>query len=168
MYQRFESNIKTLEKRFVRLGLIELQECDSENSVLANNIWRPDRKGGVAGLLMRQQSQQNIYYMTNHLGHVYGVFDQAGERLSQRGYSPYGQVSGDGFTLQPFGVSAKRSDFESGLVYLVIASIYPVRGAGLTSDCKEGAMFCLSAIYLKSGLAVQSTLVSRCRFPLYA
>ncbi|PTP46888.1 type IV secretion protein Rhs, partial [Vibrio splendidus] len=21
---------------------------------------------------MRQQSQQNIYYMTNHLGHVYG------------------------------------------------------------------------------------------------
>ncbi|PTO92390.1 type IV secretion protein Rhs, partial [Vibrio sp. 10N.286.45.A3] len=28
---------------------------------------------------MRQQSQQNIYYMTNHLGHVYGVFDQAGE-----------------------------------------------------------------------------------------
>ncbi|MEZ8278958.1 hypothetical protein [Vibrio splendidus] len=47
-------------------------------------------KGGVAGLLMRQQSQQNIYYMTNHLGHVYGVFDQAGERLSQRGYSPYG------------------------------------------------------------------------------
>jgi len=40
-------------------------------------------KGGVAGLLMRQQSQQNIYYMTNHLGHVYGVFDQAGERLSQ-------------------------------------------------------------------------------------
>ncbi|WP_258186906.1 RHS repeat-associated core domain-containing protein, partial [Vibrio sp. 10N.286.45.A3] len=134
VYQRFESNIKTLEKRFVRLGLIELQERDSENNVLANNIWRPDRKGGVAGLLMRQQSQQNIYYMTNHLGHVYGVFDQAGERLSQRGYSPYGQVSGDGFTLQPFGMSTKRSDFESGLVYFGYRFYMPNLGRWLNRD----------------------------------
>ncbi|MFM2606566.1 RHS repeat-associated core domain-containing protein [Vibrio chagasii] len=55
--------------------------------------------------------------MTNHLGHVYGVFNQAGERLSQRGYSPYGKISGDGFTLQPFGTLTKRSDFTCGLVY---------------------------------------------------
>ncbi|MCU8505063.1 RHS repeat protein [Vibrio vulnificus] len=134
VYQRFENNTKVEEKRFVRLGLIELQERDSENNVLANNIWRPDRKGGVAGLLMRQQSQQNTYYMTNHLGHVYGVFDQAGERLSQRGYSPYGQVSGDDFALQPFGMSTKRSDFTSGLVYFGYRFYMPNLGRWLNRD----------------------------------
>ncbi|MCG9752332.1 RHS repeat protein [Vibrio brasiliensis] len=134
VYQRFENNIKTAEKRFVRLGLIELQERDSENNVLANNVWRPDRKGGVAGLLMRQQSQQNTYYMTNHLGHVYGVFDRAGERLSQRGYSPYGQVSGDDFALQPFGMSTKRSDFTSGIVYFGYRFYMPNLGRWLNRD----------------------------------
>ncbi|HFQ5191456.1 TPA: RHS repeat-associated core domain-containing protein, partial [Vibrio vulnificus] len=134
VYQRFENNIKVEEKRFVRLGLIELQERDSENNVLANNIWRPDRKGGVAGLLMRQQSNQNIYYMTNHLGHVYGVFDQAGERVSQRGYSPYGQVSGDDFVLQPFGMSTKRSDFTSGLVYFGYRFYMPNLGRWFNRD----------------------------------
>ncbi|PMO47310.1 hypothetical protein BCT10_00010 [Vibrio splendidus] len=83
---------------------------------------------------MRQQSQQNIYYMTNHLGHVYGVFDQAGERLSQRGYSPCGQVSGDDFTLQPFGMSPKRSDFESGLVYFGYRFYMPNLGRWLNRD----------------------------------
>ncbi|EAQ55983.1 RHS repeat domain-containing protein [Vibrio sp. MED222] len=83
---------------------------------------------------MRQQSQQNIYYMTNHLGHVYGVFDQAGERLSQRGYSPYGQVSGDYFTLQPFGMSTKRSDFTSGIVYFGYRFYIPSLGRWLNRD----------------------------------
>ncbi|PML47837.1 hypothetical protein BCT35_20785 [Vibrio lentus] len=83
---------------------------------------------------MRQQSQQNIYYMTIHLGHVYGLFDQAGERLSLRGYSPCGQVSGDGFTLQPFGMSTKRSDFESGLVYFGYRFYMPNLGRWLNRD----------------------------------
>ncbi|MEZ9394756.1 RHS repeat-associated core domain-containing protein, partial [Vibrio splendidus] len=83
---------------------------------------------------MRQQSQKNIYYMTNHLSHVYGVFDQAGERLNQRGYSPYGQVSGDGFTLQPFGMSTKRSDFESELVYFGYRFYMPNLGRWLNRD----------------------------------
>ncbi|MFA0304051.1 RHS repeat domain-containing protein, partial [Vibrio sp. 10N.222.46.B3] len=73
-------------------------------------------------------------YMTNHLGHVYGVFDQAGERLSQRGYSPYGQVSGDGFTLQPFGMSTKRSDFTSGIVYFGYRFYIPSLGRWLNRD----------------------------------
>ena len=89
---------------------------------------------------MRQQSQQNIYYMTNHLGHVYGVFDQAGERLSQRGYSPYGQVSGDGFTLQPFGMSTKRSDFENELVYFGYRFYISSSGCWFSLGCKEGVM----------------------------
>nr|WP_050988961.1 RHS repeat-associated core domain-containing protein [Vibrio vulnificus] len=83
---------------------------------------------------MRQQSQQNTYYMTNHLGHVYGVFDQAGERLSQRGYSPYGQVSGDDFALQPFGMSTKRSDFTSGIVYFGYRFYMPNLGRWLNRD----------------------------------
>ncbi|WP_258188059.1 hypothetical protein [Vibrio splendidus] len=70
-------------------GLLMRQQSQQNIYYMTNHLGHV-YGGGVAGLLMRQQSQQNIYYMTNHLGHVYGVFDQAGERLSQRGYSPYG------------------------------------------------------------------------------
>lgn len=134
VYQRFENSSKVVEKRFVRLGLIELEERDAQDNTLAKNIWRPDRPGGVGGLLMRQQNSQNYYYLTNHLGHVYGVVDQQGQRLSQRAYSPYGQVTGDDFSLQPFGMSTKRSDFESGLAYFGYRFYMPNLGRWLNRD----------------------------------
>ena len=72
--------------------------------------------------------------MTNHLGHVYGVFDQTGTRVESLAYSPYGAISGDDLSVQPFGMSTKRSDFASGLVYFGYRFYVPHLGRWLNRD----------------------------------
>ena len=72
--------------------------------------------------------------MTNHLGRVYGVFDQTGARVESHAYSPYGAISGDDLSVQPFGMSTKRSDFESGLVYFGYRFYVPHLGRWLNRD----------------------------------
>nr|WP_281251565.1 RHS repeat-associated core domain-containing protein [Photobacterium proteolyticum] len=55
-------------------------------------------------------------------------------RVTSHSYSPYGTVSGDDFTVQPFGMSTKRSDFTSGLVYFGYRFYMPNLGRWLNRD----------------------------------
>ncbi|ELR64423.1 putative rhs-related protein [Photobacterium marinum] len=133
-YERYEDDTQVIAKDFVRFGLLELQERDEEGNVVAQNAWRPDLAGGVGGLLVRRQGESHYYYLTNHLGHVQGVFNQQGQRIGQYDYSPYGFVSGANFESQPFGMSTKRSDFASGLVYFGYRFYMPNLGRWLNRD----------------------------------
>jgi RHS repeat-associated protein len=62
------------------------------------------------------------------------VLDSAGNRVSTHAYTPYGQAIGDDFSLQPFGMSTKRSDFSSGLVYFGYRFYMPNLGRWLNRD----------------------------------
>ncbi len=133
-YERFENGTLNETKHFVRFGLLELQERDAANNVIAENVWRIDSVGGVDGLVARQKQADHYSYLTNHLGHVYGVLDNTGTRLATHAYSPYGGTSGDAFDIQPFGMSTKRSDFDSGLVYFGYRFYLPSSGRWLNRD----------------------------------
>ncbi|WP_367990200.1 hypothetical protein AB2S62_16510 [Vibrio sp. NTOU-M3] len=100
-YERLENNQSVETKHFVRLGLVELQERDSQDNVLAENAWRLDMPGGVGGLIARVEGNQHYSYLTNHLGHVYGVLDNEGNRITTHAYTPYGEASGDSLSTQP-------------------------------------------------------------------
>ncbi|OOE71254.1 RHS repeat domain-containing protein [Salinivibrio sp. ML290] len=71
-YSRLENGAIVAEKKFVRLGLLELQERDGSDTVVAENSWRLDKPGGIGGLLLRTAGEQSYTYVTNHLGHVTG------------------------------------------------------------------------------------------------
>ncbi|MHA2937680.1 hypothetical protein ACXJY6_05205 [Vibrio sp. RC27] len=116
-YSRLENGELVAEKKFVRLGLLELQELDGSEAVVAENSWRLDMPGGVGGLLLRSSGNEKYTYATNHLGHVNAVYNQSGQKVESHQFSLYGTASGDKFSLQPFGFSTKRSNFASGLVY---------------------------------------------------
>ncbi|WP_367990202.1 RHS repeat-associated core domain-containing protein [Vibrio sp. NTOU-M3] len=118
----------------MRLGLVELQERDSQDNVLAENVWRLDMPGGVGDLIARVEGNQHYSYLTNHLGHVYGVLDNEGNRITTHAYTPYGEASGDSFSTQPFGFSTKRADFHSGLVYFGYRFYMPHTGRWLNRD----------------------------------
>ncbi|WP_068716752.1 RHS repeat-associated core domain-containing protein [Vibrio tritonius] len=49
-------------------------------------------------------------------------------------HSPYGAISGDDLSVQPFGMSTKRGDFESGLVYFGFRFYVPHLGRWLNRD----------------------------------
>ncbi|MGF1795410.1 RHS repeat-associated core domain-containing protein, partial [Photobacterium swingsii] len=66
--------------------------------------------------------------------HVQGVFNQQGQRIGQYDYSPYGSVGSSNYDLQPFGMSTKRSDFASGLVYFGYRFYMPNLGRWLNRD----------------------------------
>lgn len=133
-YQRFDDGALAKTKQFVRTGLLELQDRNANNDVVAKNAWRPSAAGGIGGLLVREQDGQKLYYQANHLGHVQGVYDAQGQRLSLHAYSPYGTVTGDDFSLQPYGMSTKRSDFSSGLVYFGYRFYSPYQRRWLNRD----------------------------------
>ena len=133
-YERTVNGTLVESKQFVRLGLLELQERNGSGDVIAENAWRLDAPGGIGGLLVRKSGDNKYTYMTNHLGHVYGVFDQTGTRVESHAYSPYGAISGDDLSVQPFGMSTKRSDFASGLVYFGYRFYVPHLGRWLNRD----------------------------------
>ena len=49
-------------------------------------------------------------------------------------HSPYGAISGDDLSVQPFGMSTKRGDFKSGLVYFGYRFYEPHLGRWLNRD----------------------------------
>ncbi|MGF1788856.1 hypothetical protein L4D00_23990 [Photobacterium swingsii] len=57
-----------------------------------------------------------------------------GLRIGQYDYSPYGSVGSSNYDLQPFGMSTKRSDFASGLVYFGYRFYMPNLGRWLNRD----------------------------------
>jgi RHS repeat-associated protein len=133
-YSRYDNGELASEKNLVRLGLLEMQERDGSDTVIAENSWRLGKPGGIGGLLLRTEGDQEYSYITNHLGHVIAVYNQSGEKVESHQFSLYGTASGDEFSLQPFGFSTKRSDFASGLVYFGYRFYAPHLGRWLNRD----------------------------------
>ncbi len=133
-YQLYEDGKLTKNHRFVRLGLLELQQRDDKDNVEQEYSWNLYHQSGIGGLLLTQTSTTSYQYIYNHLGTIQKVLDANGRIVADYTYSPYGEVFGDGFSEQPFGYSTKRSDFESGLVYFGYRFYAPHLGRWLNRD----------------------------------
>ncbi len=116
-YQLYQDNVLVNTRRFVRLGLIELQQRNAQNEVEQEYSWNLYAPGGIGGLLTTKVANQHYYYLYSHIGSVQKVVNAQGQMVAEYKYTPYGEVQGSDFVQQPFGYSTKRSDFTSGLVY---------------------------------------------------
>ncbi|MEJ6061070.1 RHS repeat-associated core domain-containing protein [Aliivibrio salmonicida] len=133
-YKLYQNEVLAKTKHYVRLGLVELQEQDGKGKVEQEYAWNLYAKGGIGNLLITKTADKFYQYIYSHTGNVQKVIDGSGNIVANYQYTPYGQASGDAFTLQPFGYSTKRSDFESGLVYFGYRFYAPHLGRWLNRD----------------------------------
>lgn len=133
-YKLYQNGVLAKTKRYVRLGLVELQEQNGKGKVEQEYAWNLYGKGGIGNLLITKTADKFYQYIYSHTGNVQKVIDGSGNIVANYQYTPYGQASGDAFTLQPFGYSTKRSDFESGLVYFGYRFYAPHLGRWLNRD----------------------------------
>ncbi|MGR4021367.1 RHS repeat-associated core domain-containing protein [Vibrio harveyi] len=133
-YKLYKNKTLVEDKKFVRFGLIELQQRNAHGQVVQEYAWDKLAAGGIGGLLVTKAKNEVFTYIYNHLGHVQKVLDSSGQKIESYRYSPYGQVEGGNFSQQPFGYSTKRSDFKSGLVYFGYRFYSPYQRRWLNRD----------------------------------
>ncbi|CZF87032.1 RHS repeat-associated core domain-containing protein [Grimontia marina] len=121
-------------KRFVRLGLVELQQRDEKGNIDSEFSWALNAPGGIGGLLTAKTNSVEHYYVYNNLGNVQKVIDKEGGLVANYTYSAFGQSELSDFSTQSFGYSNKRSDFESGLVYFGYRFYSPYQQRWLNRD----------------------------------
>ncbi|MCY9855996.1 RHS repeat-associated core domain-containing protein [Vibrio mediterranei] len=131
-YQRYDNGALAEETQFIRLGLVELEARTGQSE--QRYAWRPDRPGGIGGLLVTQSGGAVYTYLYNHQGSIQKVVDKTGAEVEHYLYTPYGVASGSHYEQQPFGYSTKRSDFKSGLVYFGDRFYVPSLRRWLTRD----------------------------------
>ncbi|AIL73447.1 cysteine peptidase family C39 domain-containing protein [Vibrio vulnificus] len=136
-YQLYKNEALVEDKHFVRLGLVELQQRNSQGEVVQEYAWDDSADGGIGGLLVAKTNNDVYTYVYNHLGHVQKVLNSSGQVVESYQYTPYGQVEGGTFSHQPFGYATKRSDFASGLVYFGYRFYSPYQRRWLNRDPLE-------------------------------
>jgi RHS repeat-associated protein len=116
-YELKENGTRTHYRQFLRLGTIEIQERNSQDQVVAQNLWNPTAPGGIGGLLERTVGAKQ-YYHYDHNGNPVQTVNAKGEVTDNLFYTPFGElISGTINHTQPFGHSTKRGNFKSGLLY---------------------------------------------------
>lgn len=107
--------------RFVRRGVLTLQERDQNNQVQRHLLWGKHSGGGIGGLLGLKQGDQDYQYLYDGKGNVIAVVnaDNSNAVAAAYDYSPYGVLvgsAGDPTFKQPYQYSTKRQDPETGLI----------------------------------------------------
>ncbi len=114
----YENSSQTSDTRFVRNGLLALQERNGSNAVTRQYAWGLSMGGGIGGLLELKQSGQNYSYLYNGKGNVAALLDDAQSVMATYTYDAYGQLmSKTGSLDQPYQFSTKRHDEALGLNY---------------------------------------------------
>lgn len=123
--------------RFVRRGLLPLQERDHNNQITRHFVWGKHQGGGIGGLLSITESGQDYYYLYDGKGHVTTVLDKDRNVKAAYDYSPYGVLigsAGDPTFKQPYQYSTKRTDAETGIIYFGYRFYLPNEGRWLNRD----------------------------------
>ena len=120
-YEQKQNGERTQYKQFLRLGVVELQERNAQDQVIAENLWNPIAPGGIGGLLVRKVSSDKSYFHYDHIGNLVQTVNASGQVTGDLFYTPFGEPMGETSNQidhnQPFGFSTKRGDFASGLLY---------------------------------------------------
>ncbi|NGN97100.1 RHS repeat protein [Grimontia sp. S25] len=121
-------------KRFVRLGLVELQQRDENGNIEIEFVWDLNSLGGIGGLLISKAGDTSRFYIYDYIGNVSRVLNKSGEMTGNSNYTPFGQTGSDTWSTQPYRLSTKRSDFASGLVYFGYRFYSPYSRTWLNRD----------------------------------
>ena len=99
--------------------LIAIYDAANNNALLMTFTWQPQSVGLDVPVSMTCDGN-TYYYVTDGNKNVTGLLDQAGNRVAEYGYGPFGQLlsaEGELADVNPFRFSSEYYDDETGLVY---------------------------------------------------
>ena len=99
--------------------LIAIYDAANNNALLMTFTWQPESAGLDVPVSMTCDGN-TYYYVTDGNKNVTGLLDQAGTRVAEYVYGPFGQLlsaEGELADVNPFRFSSEYADDETGLVY---------------------------------------------------
>ena len=99
--------------------LIAVYDAANNNALLMTFTWQPESVGLDVPVSMTYDGN-TYYYVTDGNKNVTGLLDQAGNRVAEYVYGPFGQLlsaEGELAEVNPFRFSSEYADDETGLVY---------------------------------------------------
>ena len=99
--------------------LIAVYDAANNNALLMTFTWQPESVGLDVPVSMAYDGN-TYYYVTDGNKNVTGLLDQAGNRVAEYVYGPFGQLlgaEGELAEVNPFRFSSEYADDETGLVY---------------------------------------------------
>ena len=99
--------------------LIAVYDAANNNALLMTFTWQPESVGLDVPVSMSYDGN-TYYYVTDGNKNVTGLLDQAGNRVAEYVYGPFGQLlgaEGELAEVNPFRFSSEYADDETNLVY---------------------------------------------------
>lgn len=121
--------------RFVRSGLLILQERNASNQVAREYLWQDFAVGGIGRVLSVKQGGNDYDYLFDGRGNVTTVINQAQTAVANYRYDDFGDLSAASGTLnQPLRLSTKYYDTDTGLSDFGYRFYDPRMGKWITRD----------------------------------
>ena len=130
--------------------LIAVYDAANNNALLMTFTWQPESVGLDVPVSMTYDGN-TYYYVTDGNKNVTGLLDQAGNRVAEYVYGPFGQLlgaEGELAEVNPFRFSSEYADDETGLVYYNYRYYSPSLGRWTKRDSigEKGAISLYSMI----------------------
>jgi YD repeat-containing protein len=124
--ERYSQNSTLVtETRFVRDGMLAIQDRNGSNATMNEYTWGLSLGGGIGGLLNLNTAGQNYAYLYDGKGNVEAVLDSAQSVVAAYRYDPFGVLLNQtGSLTQPYGFSTKRYNAPVGMVHMNTATTY--------------------------------------------
>ena len=119
--------------------LIAIYDAANNNALLMTFTWQPESVGLDVPVSMTCDGN-TYYYVTDGNKNVTGLLDQAGTRVAEYVYGPFGQLlsaEGELADVNPFRFSSEYADDETGLVYYNYRYYSPQLGRWTKRDPSE-------------------------------
>jgi len=132
----YENGTTISDERFIRDGLLAVQERDGSNNMVREYLWGLNvGGGGIGGLLKLKQGGQNYSYVYDGKGNVTALLDPGQAVVAVYTYDAFGiLMSQTGSLDQPFKFSTKAYDGNTGLSYYGYRFYLPAQGRWMTRD----------------------------------
>ena len=133
--KKYENGVLTSDTRFIRDGLLTLQERNASNNVIRENVWGSDIGSGIGGLLNLRQGGQDYSYLYDGKGNVTALIDGSQAADATYTYDVFGNlIVKIGSLNQPVQFSTKTYDEKTGLLYYGYRFYSPMMGRWITRD----------------------------------
>jgi RHS repeat-associated protein len=121
--------------RYIRDGLLPVEERDASNIVTREYTWGKDMGGGIGGLLNLRQNGQDYNYLYDGKGNVTALIDGTQTPVVTYAYDPFGKLMKKTGTFdQPYMFSTKPYDPDTGLYYFGARFYSPILRRWINRD----------------------------------
>ncbi len=131
----YDNGLLTARIRYVRNGVLGVQERDAANKLQRKLAWGLNLGGGIGGLLMLSQKGHTYSLHYDGKGNTTALLDGAGAVAARYAYDSFGiPLATNGSLGQPFLSSTKEYDPSSGFYYFGHRFYIPAVGRWLNRD----------------------------------